>query len=57
MDETFEGYDQGWRLGTFDKCNNVARRVWENLADTTFNELFLDGYNEAYDSNEVRING
>lgn len=48
-------YDNGWRMGTFDKCNGFARRRFDNVEMTSYNVIYLDGYNDAYNSNEVRI--
>ena len=51
----FEGYDVGWRRGIFDKCNGRPEADFKNFLDTPFNRGYIDGYVEAYVSNEVRI--
>lgn len=48
-------YDAGARLGMFDKCNGKARMTRDGYDDTTFNRIFFDGYDDAYDGNERRI--
>ena len=51
----FEGYDAGWRRGIFDKCNGREAFDFSKTLDTPFNRGYIDGYVEAYVSNEVRI--
>lgn len=51
-----EPYDNGWRQGTFDKCNGRPRKTFEGCEVTIYNVIYIDGYNDAYNSNEVRIN-
>jgi hypothetical protein len=50
------GYDWGWRYGTFDKCNGKAyTKRWAANDDEAFTSGFISGYQDAYDSNDVRI--
>ncbi len=47
----FSEYDEGFRLGTFDKCNGRdAPRVEED------GSIFATGYYDAWASNEAQIN-
>lgn len=50
------GYDMGWRYGTFDKCNGKPYTArWASDDNHPFTVGFQDGYQDAYDSNDVRI--
>ena len=46
-------YQDGWRLGMFDKCNGKVEREWENVIDDDAD--FVIGYSDAYAENEIRI--
>jgi hypothetical protein len=46
-----EFYDWGYRRGVFDRCNNKPHR---NL--NAWHEIARDGYEDAWESNEPRIN-
>jgi hypothetical protein len=50
----FVGYDAGWRLGTFDKCNGRGEMSLD-FPKTPFNVGFTEGYIDAYSTNERRI--
>lgn len=53
----FTGYDAGWRLGTFDKCNGKPdlRATQGDFPESPYNVGFFDGYGDAFDSNERKI--
>ncbi len=51
----FEGYDFGARAGMFDKCNGKPERDFSNIPYTPYNRGYIDGYLDAYVTNEVRI--
>lgn len=51
----FDGYDAGWRLGTFDKCNGKPRMNADDFPASEFNTGFFAGYDDAYNANERRI--
>jgi hypothetical protein len=43
-------YDNGWRHGTFDKCNGATPDFGRDESDP-----WVCGYFDAYDSNDVQI--
>ena len=51
----FEGWDNGARMGMFDKCNGRPEKKFDNVSRTVYNELYIDGYVEGYASNERKI--
>jgi hypothetical protein len=51
----FTGYDAGYRLGTFDKCNGKPAIDMAIYPATPFNIGFGEGYVDAYVTNERMI--
>ncbi len=49
------GYDNGFRMGTFDKCNGREARSLDNVADTKYNRAYRSGYLDGFVTNEVRL--
>lgn len=52
----FEGWDDGYRRGMFDKCNGVARKSFTGWdLGAMYNRGYADGYDDGYNSHEQRI--
>ena len=50
-----EGYDNGFRKGTFDKCNGKPAASLDGIADTKYNRGYCSGYLDGYCSNDVEM--
>jgi len=50
-----QGYDNGFRMGTFDKCNGKASRNLDGIANTKYNRGYIKGYLDGYCSNDSEI--
>ena len=51
--EEEQGYNVGFVVGTFDKCNGREARDFRNVEVTDYNAGYVDGYLDGYCSNEV----
>ena len=49
------GYDNGFRMGTFDRCNGKPPRDLTKIADTKYNRAYSNGYLDGYVTNESEV--
>jgi hypothetical protein len=49
------GYDNGFRRGTFDKCNGKPARALDGIPDTKYNRGYIKGYLDGYCSNDSEV--
>lgn len=47
-----QGYNNGYRKGTFDKCNGNPARNLDGIANTKYNRGYIKGYLDGYCSND-----
>lgn len=52
--EFYDWYDYGFRVGTFERCNGIAKRELDHWV-TRWDLGFDIGYNDAYNTNKERI--
>lgn len=50
----YGGYDYGFMVGTFERCNGIAKRKLDPL-EAKWDLGFDIGYNDAYNTNKERI--
>lgn len=50
-----DGYDNGWRRGTFDKCNGLDEKVFDEIEFSEYNIGYVMGYQDAFDTNERKV--
>ena len=56
MSREEQGYDWGFRVGTFDKCNGRPERDFGGIdLDDDYNHGYANGYVDGWVTNEVRI--
>ena len=49
------GYDNGYRMGVFDKANGKLPRALDGIANTKYNRGYRSGYLDGYRSTDVEI--
>lgn len=49
MENDFNAYDHGFRLGTFDRCNGRTNRLLNGIDEA---DLFESGYADGFATNE-----
>ena len=49
------GYDNGYRMGVFDKCNGKPTRALDGIPNTKYNKGYRKGYLDAYCSHDVEV--
>ena len=50
-----DAYMNGWRVGMFHKCNGKPDRNFSGCETNVYNRIYIDGYDDGFAGNEVRI--
>ena len=50
-----EGYDNGYRMGIFDKANGNLPRRLDGIAKTKYNKGYKKGYADGYVTTDTEI--